>query len=267
MTRAQSILIVAAGGEVTKPDAWYNIVQAGMLHVGAAALPGGGMIFRYGDLPNAMVKKDPEPAKMALPDWAVAFAPDAQRAPATVSPSNLGGAKALSGDDGIDTDAALARGHLLHLLLENLVPAVVADWPAMAAAIIPDAADCAALLAEASGVLQSPALVHLFAPGTMAEVPVTAQLGPRRLFGAIDRLIISPGHILAVDYKSNRTIPTTAALVPEGLLRQMGAYAAALAQIYPGHQIDSAILWTAAAQLMPLDRDIVRDALSRATIP
>ena len=59
----------------------------------------------------------------------------------------------------------------------------------------------------------------------------------------------------------------TAAAVPEGLLRQMGAYAAALTQIYPDHQIDTAILWTAALQLMPLDRDIVRDALSRATIP
>ncbi|MBC7676129.1 MAG: hypothetical protein H7173_08780, partial [Rhodoferax sp.] len=80
-------------------------------------------------------------------------------------------------------------------------------------------------------------------------------------------LIITPTHVLAVDYKSNRTIPVNAAAVPEGLLRQMGAYAHALSQIYPGHQIDTAILWTAVPQLMPLDRDIVRDALTRATIP
>ena len=267
MTRAQSILIIAACGEVTKPDAWYTIIQAGMREVGATALPGGGMVYRHGDLPIGMVEKDPEPEKMSLPDWASAFAPDAPRTLATVSPSNLGGAKALGGDDGLDTDAALARGHLLHLLLENLPSAPVADWPAMAAAIIPDATECAALLAEASGVLRSPALAHLFAAGSLAEVPITAPLGTRRLYGAIDRLIITPTHILAVDYKSNRTIPATAAAVPEGLLRQMGAYAAALAQIYPDHQIDTAILWTAAPQLMPLDRDIVREALTRATIP
>ena len=70
-----------------------------------------------------------------------------------------------------------------------------------------------------------------------------------------------------MDYKSNRTIPVDAAAVPEGLLRQMGAYAHTLAQIYPSHQVDTAILWTVAPQLMLLDRDIVRDALTRATIP
>ena len=267
MTRAQSILIVAAAGKVESPDAWYNIIQAGMMTVGATALSGGGMVYRHGDLPNGLVIKPDATEKVWLPDWAGAVAPEAPRAPVTVSPSNLGGAKALPGDDGLDTDAAMARGHLLHVLLENLPNAATADWPAMAAALIADPADRAALLAEASGVLQSPALAHLFAPSSLAEVPITASIGARRLYGAIDRLIITPTHILAVDYKSNRTIPTMAAAVPEGLLRQMGAYAAALAQIYPRHQIDTAILWTARPQLMLLDRDIVREALTRATIP
>jgi ATP-dependent helicase/nuclease subunit A len=267
MTRAQSRLIVAAGGDVKKPDAWYNIVQAGMVAVGASALPDGGMVYAHGTLPN-----DPKPPKTVvatddLPAWATIQAPDAPRPLATVSPSSLGGAKALPGDDGLDEDAALARGHLLHLLLEQLPNAAPADWPDMAAALIGDPAESNALLAEASGVLQSATLAHLFAPGTLAEVPITANIGDRRLFGAIDRLVILPTHILAVDYKSNRTIPRTAAEVPEGLLRQMGAYAHALAQVYPDHQIDTAILWTAGPQLMPLDRDIVRDALSRATIP
>ena len=267
MTRAQSILIVMAAGEVKNPDAWYNIIQAGMQAVGATALPGGGMIYALGDVPNVARALIEQPEIEGLPAWATTAAPDAPRAAATLSPSDLGGAKALSGDDGLSEEAALARGHLLHLLLENLPRAAPADWPALAAALLADLPDSAALLAEASGVLLSPQLAHLFAPGTLAEVSVTAQIGSRRLFGAIDRLLISPTHILAVDYKSNRTIPARAADVPEGLLRQMAAYAHALAQIYPTHQIDTAILWTAAPLLMPLDRDIVRDALSRATIP
>ncbi len=267
MTRAQSRLIVAAGGNVNKPDAWYNIIQAGMIAVGAAALPGGGMVYAHGTLPN-----DPKPPKPVvetddLPAWAATQAPEAPRAPATVSPSSLGGAKALPGDDGLDEAAALTRGHLLHLLLEHLPTSPPTDWPAMAATLILDQTESAALLAEASAVLQSAALAQLFAPGTLAEVAITANIGGRRLFGAIDRLIITPTHIMAVDYKSNRTIPRTAAEVPEGLLRQMGAYAHALAQVYPDHQIDTAILWTACPQLMVLDRDIVREALSRATIP
>ena len=124
-----------------------------------------------------------------------------------------------------------------------------------------------ALLAEASGVVRAPSLGHLFAPGTLAEVPIAAEIGSGRLYGTIDRLIITPGHILAVDYKSNHRIPNSPSQVPEGLLRQMGAYAHALSQIYPDHQIDTAILWTQGPHLMPLDRDIVRDAFARASIP
>ena len=267
MTRAQSILIVVAGGDVKTPDAWYNVIQVGMLAVGAAPLSGGGMVYALGDLPHGKAREPEVAPKPELPFWAGTMAPDATRAPATISPSALGGAKALPGDDGLDEEAALARGHLLHLLLEHLPKAAFADWPRIAAALIPEPAVCAGLLAEAACVLQSPDLAHLFAPGTLAEVAVTAAFGTRRLYGAIDRLVVSETHVLAVDYKSNRTLPGNAADVPEGLLRQMGAYAEALAQIYPNHQIDTAILWTAAPQLMPLDRDIVRQALSRATIP
>ena len=267
MTRAQSMLIVAAAGEVNNPDAWYNIVKSGMLAVNATATPGGGMVYAHGDLPNQLQPPKTVLVAEALPAWAYVPAEEAERPATTVSPSKLGGAKALPGDEGLDEEAALSRGHLLHLLLELLPGADPKDWPAMATSLIPNPADCAPLLAEASGVLQSATLGYLFAPGTLAEVPISAQLGAARIFGAIDRLIITKTHVLAVDYKSNKTIPSTMEGVPEGLLRQMGAYAHALGQIYPAHQINTAILWTAGPHLMPLDRDIVRQALSRATIP
>jgi ATP-dependent helicase/nuclease subunit A len=43
----------------------------------------------------------------------------------------------------------------------------------------------------------------------------------------------------------------------------MGAYAAALALIYPGRAIDTAILWTRTATLMPLPHEMVMAALRR----
>ena len=43
--------------------------------------------------------------------------------------------------------------------------------------------------------------------------------------------------------------------------------AAALAQIYPDLRIETAILWTKTARLMPLDPEIVSAALRRAAIP
>ena len=268
MTRAQSILLVAAGGEVSKPDTWYNIIQAGMQSAGATALPNGGLLLQNGDLPSAPAAKLAQTEKPQLPSWAAEPAPNVARPAASLSPSGLGGAKALPGDtDAQDEDALLARGSLLHLLLEHLPLALPADWLSMAEALISDPAERLALLAEATGVLQSQSLAHLFAPGSRAEVPITAEWGTGRLYGTIDRLILTPGHILAVDYKSNRRIPDHPSQVPEGLLRQMGAYAHALAQIYPEHLIDTAILWTQKPHLMPLDRDIVRNAFVRATIP
>ena len=81
---------------------------------------------------------------------------------------------------------------------------------------------------------------------------------------AIDRLIVRDDHILAVDFKSNATVPQTPDQVPEGILRQMGAYAHALAQIWPGRRIETAILWTASGELMALPAGLTSAALNRS---
>ena len=47
----------------------------------------------------------------------------------------------------------------------------------------------------------------------------------------------------------------------------MGAYAAALRLIYPDRRIDTAILWTRTARLMPLSNDLVMTALQRGSLP
>lgn len=79
--------------------------------------------------------------------------------------------------------------------------------------------------------------------------------------------MIEADRVLAVDFKTNRIVPSTPEDTPEGLLRQMGAYAAALAQIYPQHRIDTAILWTQTAELMILSPALVQAALSRVPPP
>ena len=99
-----------------------------------------------------------------------------------------------------------------------------------------------------------------------AEVPVLARLDGRQISGAIDRLIVTPERILAVDFKSNRVVPNDAADIPEGILRQLGAYEAALTQIWPDRPVEVAIIWTRTAQLMPVPCNIVRAALQRAAI-
>ena len=122
------------------------------------------------------------------------------------------------------------------------------------------------LLTEARAVLADAALSPLFAADTFAEVAVTAPWQGRILAGSIDRLLIAPDRVLIVDYKSNAVIPDRPDQVPEGILRQMGAYAHMLGQIYPDRRIEVAILWTRGPHLMPLDPEIVRQAFGRTAI-
>jgi len=71
--------------------------------------------------------------------------------------------------------------------------------------------------------------------------------------------------VIVVDYKTNRVVPRNADEVPEGILRQMGAYALAVQQIYPGRTVETAILWTATAKVMPLPHALVMAALQKAS--
>jgi len=101
----------------------------------------------------------------------------------------------------------------------------------------------------------------------LVEVDVSATvnaLGGVRVFGRIDRLIVADDRVLAIDFKSNRTVPDRPEGVPEGILRQMGAYRAALGAIWPDRRIEVAIVWTRTARLMPLPDALVDAALARS---
>jgi ATP-dependent helicase/nuclease subunit A len=264
MTRARCWLVTAAAGEVKQDDCWYGLIRAGVERAGAV-LEGDRLRHAFGDWPAPLgMTTLAEAAPVALPDWLARPAPEALRPPAVLSPSDLGGAKALPGEPLFPEAEAKARGTALHLLLERLPLADPARWAEVAAALVPGLD--AALLDEARRVLDDPALRPLFGPDTLAEVAVTGPWAGRTLYGTIDRLVLSAERVMVIDYKSNAVIPATAAEVPEGILRQMGAYAELAAQVWPGREVTTAVLWTRGPVLMPLDPMIVRQALTRATI-
>ena len=166
-----------------------------------------------------------------------------------------------------DEAAAKARGEAIHRLLETLHARPAADWPRLAERILAGHEGAEALLAEAVAVLGAPELAALFGPGSRAEVELTAALpalGGARILGRVDRLVVAPDRVLAVDFKSNRAVPDRPEAVPEGILRQMGAYAAALAAIWPARAVETAIVWTRVPRLMPLPGPLVAAALARA---
>ncbi|WP_238366414.1 double-strand break repair helicase AddA [Mesobacterium pallidum] len=279
MTRAEKWLIVAAAGELGKDGrAWHDRIREGM--EARNALPfetptGPGIRYETGDwsLPKSAEKPVTETVSAPLDPVFTRPAPAAIEKPKTLSPSDLGGAKALPSEQGLDEDAAKRRGALLHRLLEHLPGQPRDTWEAFGETILQTGEDPAteaeipALLAEAIRNLDAPELAPIFGPDTLAEVPITASLGGRRIHGIIDRLIVTDDHVLVVDFKTNAAVPETPEATPDGLLRQMGAYREALAQIWPSTEIRTAILWTASATLMPLPHDLVTQALADTKIP
>ncbi|HKL05409.1 MAG TPA: PD-(D/E)XK nuclease family protein, partial [Roseovarius sp.] len=277
MTRAEKWLIVAAAGDLGKQsDTWYDMIEAGLQRSGAQEQMfegGAGLRLEHGDWAQlgSDLQDSPPGAGPILPDLFRAPAPAAPDRPKTLSPStDLGGAKALPDERGLDEEAAKRRGRLIHRLLEYLPQTPQADWPMVSARLLSTGQDVATgdehalLLAEAEKVLTKPSLSGLFAPDTLTEVSITATLTAlqnRRIHGTIDRLIVQPDRVLAVDYKTNAAVPDSPESCPVGLLRQMAAYAHALAKIYPDRQIKTALLWTRTATLMHLPHDLVTGAL------
>ncbi len=272
LTRAEKWLIVAAAGDVGKDGtSWYQMVETAMERAGATQLEGSRTRrLAHGDwdaLSCVEHRAAPE-TTYDLPAFCAQAAPDAPQIEETISPSDLGGAKALPGDAGQDEEAAKLRGTRLHLLLEHLPGTAQDTWAQLCTRLLPDMhdADRTELLNEAVAVMTAAPLSPVFAPDTLAEVPVSADLNGQRMHGVIDRLIVTETEVHVIDFKSNATVPDSAESCPEGLLRQMGAYAQALAQIYPDKTIRTAILWTLTADLMWLPHDLVTDALARTQI-
>ncbi|MDO5611966.1 MAG: double-strand break repair helicase AddA [Paracoccus sp. (in: a-proteobacteria)] len=278
LTRAESWLIVAAAGDTGAGlDSWHALVAQGAAQAGLDTAPlkvagiGTGQRLSFGDWPGDVPKekdKDEPRQPVAVPPWADAVPPRATPPPLPVAATALGGAKAIGGAGGDDPAAAMLYGTRLHLLLEHLPALPPEDRPGTARALLagaegglPADAELTALLAEAEAVLTAPDLAAVMqpAPGdtVLTEVALTAPLNWAVLNGAplsgtIDRLIVGSERVLAVDYKSNAVVPASPDAVPDGILRQMAAYRAALRLIWPGRRVESAILWTADRSLMPL---------------
>ena len=264
MTRAESWLIVGAAGETGGPgESWHATVAAGMEARGAAPARAGALeVLRVegGDWSGGELERPAAPPAPAvvLPD----FGPVAEQArTATISPSSLAGEKALFGAAGeADRAEAMARGTQLHRLLEHLPfadPAARADLGAR----LNEGGD-PALVGEAMALLDAPALAPVWDEAALAEVEITGEVaGLGRIHGTIDRLIVTPEKVIAVDFKTNREVPEHPQQTPLGIQRQMAAYVEALQAIYPDREVEAVVLWTRTATLMTLPADILREAL------
>jgi ATP-dependent helicase/nuclease subunit A len=268
MTRAEKWLIVGAAGEVGEGDAsWYNIVADGMDRRAAYDAALGDMpLRRVSELdwgaPTLVAKEAVAQKPVKPPQFSeLAIQPSSK----TIAPSELPGAKIMPGDPaGENIEDAMARGTQIHLLLEHL-PMVAKDQRHKLGLQLLQTDD-ATLVDEVIVLIEKPELGWLWDTNALTEVVITADI-PKigRIHGAIDRLIIGPDTITAVDYKSNRLVPDAPEETPIGLQRQLAAYDHALREIYPDHQITTTILWTHTGTLTVLPQQHLHDALNAIT--
>jgi ATP-dependent helicase/nuclease subunit A len=88
----------------------------------------------------------------------------------------------------------------------------------------------------------------------LVEAPISAVLPNGRVVsGTVDRLLIGDARVRVIDYKTGRQVPRDASEVPDYHLKQMAAYQAALAVIFPDHAIEVALLYTGGPVLIALD--------------
>ncbi len=278
MTRAEHWLIVCESRPKgrNESETWYSQIDSAMPQLGAIRSSNGLVLESnwHADMARTPTVLPLAP-EIGLPVWASERTAPIDRRPRILNPSQLGGSHVLPGDSpSLDDDRNKVAGSLIHLLLEYL-PSIAAPHRAVAASeIIASHAPIdfegrsVAIEQEVLALIAARHLEHIFfAPNAQSEVQLAANLAGQPVLGRIDRLIIGENKITAIDYKSNAIVASDVANVPEGILRQMGAYRAALAEIWPGRGIETAILWTKTAQLMVLPQNIVMDAFARRDKP
>jgi len=186
-----------------------------------------------------------------------------QRETERVAPSARGG--------GLGRDLALRRGSAVHRLLETLPERDQIERADLAKLLLmnefPDlpSGEVSGIIAEALAVLVAPLGDEVFGSGSLAEVPLALDLpevSPRLMLGRIDRVVLTPGAVLVVDFKTDSRPPEAPENVPGSYLAQLGAYRAAASAIWPDRRAEAAILWTALPALMRISAKLLDRALA-----
>jgi ATP-dependent helicase/nuclease subunit A len=261
LTRARDRLVVCGfeNRHGTKDGSWYHLAAEAAQAMGMTPTEDG---LGFGTL--TMERREKKVAReraATLPHWARRPAPPEPRAPRLIRPSD-----ALDNAASVSPLAAQSfrRGLVVHALLARLpeVPQPDRARIALAFAEAKGIADPNALVAETLAVLDDPAFAAAFGPGSRAEAGLLAELpdlGPgARINGRIDRLAVTEGEVLILDFKTNRPPPAREEEVSNIYLDQMALYRAGAGRVFPGRRIVCGLLFTDGPRLLRLS-DAVLD--------
>ena len=286
MTRAEDELYVT--GYLTKqgkPDgSWYEAIEQGLSSLSETVADADGNVAALvyprerpapAPLSAAKVRPDGAAGDLRLPPL------PAHKPIRIIRPSEAGNdadplrVLETAAESVRDAETARREGIALHALLQHLPSAPAADWeriaPRALAALLPEAPDRhAALAAKARSILTRPELRPIFSGDSRAEVPFLADVlrrgEPVRLAGRIDRIVVSAGEVLVIDFKSDADPASEPSAVKPAYLTQLGLYALVAGQLFPGRRVEAAILWTRLESLLKLPRAVLAGAAQGFTI-
>jgi ATP-dependent helicase/nuclease subunit A len=289
MTRAADRLIVCgADGERQRPKGcWYDLVVEPLRPFLIEDNDNGEKIWRFRKEPPAAAAKASTAAVPAAIARSPEFPPWLRRPPAReaqrsvpISPSeafeeDLGGAVAYSRASPAERRKALARGRIVHRLMQSLpdIPpagrkAAIEHYLKNAAADFAPA-ERAEMAQHVLTILNDLIFADLFAPGSRAEVPIVGRLGREGapalgVAGQVDRLAVTRDSVLIADYKTDRAPPSRLAEVPDRYAGQLALYRAILGRVYPGKTIRAALIFTEVPLVIELPHTVLDAALARA---
>ncbi len=261
LTRAEDRLIVCGWEPQKSPpkESWYALVQTGFAALGAESCHGVAQTMppdraeRHAETEGAA----PIPAWAgAAPLWCPAPPPPEPALARPLAPSRPEGTilgpvpPAASPLARRDRGSSRRRGQLIHALLQHLPDLPFATRRAAALswlerpgnALAPG--ETANVAEQVMALLAHPDLAALFGPGSRAEVPLSGLVAGQVVGGIVDRLAVCDDRVLVADYKTGRAPPPDAARTSVLYLRQMAAYRAVLASIFPDRRIECVLIWT-----------------------
>ena len=285
LTRARDRLVVTgrvnARAKLDTVKGWWAPLNAAFEHPALAERVrpvrcGEMEVRRFGADPRVLARavqaaEIPAP----LPPWASRPAPAEPPALVYASPSTLledvrGPAPSpLAAAGGL---GRFRRGSLIHRLLQllpDLAPEARAAGAARLLAKEPGLAEAqrAEMAAAALAVLDDPAFAEVFAPGSRAEAAIagTAPELPAgfAVSGRVDRMRVTPGRVLVIDFKTNRPAPARIEDADPAYVLQMAVYAAVLRAVFPGRAVEAALVWTDGPRLMPVPPEAMAAALEK----
>ncbi|MEO7564304.1 MAG: double-strand break repair helicase AddA [Sphingomicrobium sp.] len=266
MTRAIDRLVVAGlepkSGKLPL-NSWHGAVGEALDRLGAKEdhldLWGSARRFTSAGKPiMAKVVAQVPALPIDIPAWANRPAPKEERPPRPLAPSAIAKDHVAAAPPSLAQQSAAQRGIWIHALLERLVEvvpdrrrAVAERWLEHSAGIA-DSHERKEIAGQVCAILSDPKFAPLFGPGSLGEAPLAATLADGRVIaGTVDRLLVEDDGVSVVDFKTGR-VPASVKDVPAAHLAQMRAYADALALIFPGRAVRTALLYTAGPRLIDL---------------